>query len=425
MSRPRLLVVDDKATFLSLFEKIVGERMDVHLAGHGAKALGLLAVESFDVVVTDIRMPGVDGMALLAQIKARSPDIEVILVTGYGTIPQAVEAMQGGAFSYLTKPFDPDVALATIVAAVARRRERQRDRSASRTVDPGETWLSGRSELIVRVWELASRAAAARVPVLLLGEIGTGKQALARLIHRQCPVASQPFHLIRATDWGLDDQRVGTVFLPDVDRLPKDHQDQLLAELRDKPSLRWIFASQEPLDETSAEHPLLEALAAETGSFPITLPPLRERQEDIPLIASSILSAMPPRDGEAPSLTSEALAALVAYDWPENVRELAQTLDAMARRTTAPRIGIEAVPEEVRRAPNLRADPARLVELTYREVIDLARERTTRDYLVELLRAARGNVTRAAQRADIERESLHRLMRRFHLRAEDFRSRRD
>ena len=108
MTRPRLLVVDDKPSFLSLFQKIAGDRMEVHVASSAAKALGVLALESFDVVVTDIRMPGIDGMELLRQLKERAPDVEVIVVTGYGTIPQAVKAMQIGAYSYLTKPIDPD-----------------------------------------------------------------------------------------------------------------------------------------------------------------------------------------------------------------------------------------------------------------------------------------------------------------------------
>lgn len=200
--RVRLLVVDDKPTFLSLFEKIVDGRMDVRTAQSAEKALGLLSLETFDVVVTDVRMPGMDGVALLREIKARSPHVEVIVVTGFGTIPQAVEAMRLGAFSYLTKPFDPDEAWSAICAAANRSAE-------------------------------ASREASTR---------------------------------------------------------------------------------------------------------------------------------------ESP-----------------------------------------------------RAEPVKLAGLTYREAIDAARDQVTRDYLVELLRSARGNVTRAAQRAGVERESFHRLLRRFQLRAEDFR----
>ncbi len=203
MSRPRLLVVDDKPTFLSLFEKIIDGRMDLFAAQSAAKALALLEIERFDVVVTDVRMPGMDGVDLLRQIKARTPDVEVILVTAYGEIPSAVRAMKEGAFDYLTKPFDPDEVLAVIEQALEARRAR------------------------------------------------------------------------------------------------------------------------------------------------------------------------PPEVAPAPAASG--------------------------------------------------AESSHLVELSYREAIDVARDRFSRDYLVELLRACQGNVTRAAQRARVERESFHRLMRRFHLRAEDFR----
>ncbi|NUP08674.1 MAG: response regulator [Polyangiaceae bacterium] len=210
MTRARILVVDDKPTFLSLFEKLAGDRMDVRTASTAAKALGVLELETVDVVVTDIRMPDMDGVELLHELKRRGLDIEVILVTAYGTIPQAVRAMQDGAFSYLTKPFDPAEALAIIEAAILRRRMREE---------------------------------------------------------------------------------------PAADSVEEDRDG---------------------------------------------------------------------RDDDA-------------------------------------------------------QEGSRLAALSYREVVDLARDRATREYLVELLRTARGNVTRAAQRARLERESLHRLMRRYHLRAEDFR----
>jgi len=216
------LVVDDRATFLSLFEKLLGERMEVRTARTGAKALALIDGEDFDVVVTDVRMPGMDGMTLLEQIKARRPEIQVILMTAYGAIPDAVRAMQRGAFHYLTKPFDPDDALHIIEQAVSVRRAQ----------------LSG----------------------------------------------ADPANDARAKD----------------------------------------------------------------------------------------------AEGQNPA--------------------------ALAERGVNPPLG--------------------LADLTYRDVIDSSRDRATREYLVELLRAVRGNVTRAAQRAAVERESLHRLMRRYDLRAEDFRDKR-
>lgn len=421
MSRPRLLVVDDKPSFLALFEKLVGDRMETRTAPSGAKALGLLALESFDVVITDIRMPGVDGLALLREIRRSAPAVEVILVTAYGTIPEAVAAMQAGAFSYLTKPFDPDETFTLIESAVQRKRERDLvRRAAPATGQAGAP--EARSEAMVRALELARRAASSRSPVLLLGEVGTGKRTLARFIHDSSRAAPLSFHAIEARAFELHmPAELGTAFVGDLELLSREQQAALLAAIEASTDTRWIAGAHEPLEAAVSDGNFDPALLAYFSSFPIALPPLRERQEDIPLLTARFLAQAGAATGQPVSITSEALAALVAYDWPGNVRELGKAVTSLARDATSGRIGLSALPELITRRPHFRAEAARLIELSYREVMDLARDRTTRDYLVELLHDARGNVTRAAQRAAIERESLHRLMRRYHLRAEDFR----
>ncbi len=418
MSRARLLIVDDKPSFLALFEKLVGNRMEVRTAPTGNKALGLLALEEFDVVVSDVRMPGIDGLELLREIRRCAPHVEVILVTAYGTIPQAVAAMQAGAFSYLTKPFDPDDALALIESAAERKTERERLRRAPPPT--GALGEEARSEAMRRTLELAERAASSTGPVLLLGEVGSGKRWLARHIHASSSRRAVDFALVEARGselLSLPDR--GTALVANLELLGPEHQRTLLDAMDSRRGVRWIAGAHEPLDAAVEDGRVSRELLSRFQAFPIALPPLRERQEDIPLLTTKFLQeAKAPR---SPTFTSEALAALVAYDWPGNVRELAKTVNSLAREARSSRIGVDALPAHITRSPNFRADPARLVELSYREVLDLARDRTTRDYLVELLHAARGNVTRAAQRAAVERESLHRLMRRYHLRAEDFR----
>ncbi len=419
MSRPRLLVVDDKPSFLALFEKLVGTRMEVRTAPTGNKALGLLALEEFDVVVSDIRMPGIDGLDLLREIRRCAPHVEVILVTAYGTIPQAVAAMQAGAFSYLTKPFDPDEALALIESAADRKAERARLRRApALRASLGEA--EARSDAMLRTLELAERAASSTSPVLLLGEVGSGKRWLARYIHATSSRRALDFTLVeaRGTDL-LAVPDAGTALVADLDLLGAEHQRRLLQAMDSRRNVRWIAGAHEPLDAAAEDGRLSQELLSRFQAFPIALPPLRERQEDIPLLTSKFLQQA--ARGRSLTFTSEALAALVAYDWPGNVRELDKTVGGLVREARSSRIGVDALPSHITRSPNFRADAARLVELSYREVMDLARDRTTRDYLVELLKAARGNVTRAAQRAAVERESLHRLMRRYQLRAEDFR----
>jgi len=421
LTRARVLVIDDKPTFLSLFQKLIGDRMDVRVAASGAKALGLLALESFDVVVTDVRMPGMDGLAVLREVKQRAHDVEVILVTGYGTIPQAVQAMQDGAFSYLTKPFDPDEALQLIESAVARKRAADRAAGAARPAE-GQGGMDYRSGAMRRVLEVVRGAAATDLPILLLGEVGTGKRTVARMIHGGSTRSHESFLTLDATSIARGfEATAGTVYVSEVEQLGAVQQAEWLRLIDQRPGPRWIASTHEPLETAVAEGTFDPRLHARLNAFPICMPALRDRQEDIPVLAASFVERSVAGSRAAPALTSEALAALVAYDWPGNVRELQATIQRLVEFASGGFIGVDALPEEVRGHPNLRVDPAMLVELTYREVIDLARDRATRDYLIELLRAARGNVTRAAQRAAVERESFHRLMRRFHLRADDFR----
>ncbi len=422
MTRARVLVVDDKASFLTLFEKLIDGRADVLTASSASRALGMLAVESFDLVITDIRMPGMDGQALLREIKQRAPEIEVILVTAYGTIPQAVEAMQHGAFSYVTKPFEPDEAWATIEAAIRRKQAQDRARASSH-VPVQILSASFRSVAMQRVFEVVRAAAQSPTPVWLLGEPGCGRRTVARWIHDESGAAG-PFTAtdparLRTTTGGFS----GTLYVSNAEQLDVAQQRWLAAALAEPGPLRLIVSAEEPPERLVADGILEQTLAQQLCQLPIQIPPLRERQADIPVLVRTFLERASSGASTPVGLTAEALAALVAYDWPGNVGELQSVIHGMAVQHPGRIIGLDAVPGEIRARPNLRVDPAQLVELSYREVVDLARDRVTREYLVQLLRACHGNVTRAAQRAAVERESLHRLMRRFHLRAEDFRER--
>ncbi|HSD19541.1 MAG TPA: response regulator, partial [Anaeromyxobacter sp.] len=180
MERVRVLVADDKENMRKLFVKILADGYDLETAQDGASALALVATRAYDVVVTDIRMPGADGFELLAAVKARAPTTEVVMMTGYATVADAVRAMKQGAFDYLEKPFDPDAAAAVVARAAARKRERDRAEEAARLAAPGEVssfhGLVGASAPMRDVYRLIERAAEVDATVLLLGETGTGKE---------------------------------------------------------------------------------------------------------------------------------------------------------------------------------------------------------------------------------------------------------
>ena len=430
MKRARVLVVDDKGTFLALFRRILPADTELICAPDGARALELLETERFDVVVTDVRMPGgADGIDVLKKVRAYSDETAVVLMTAYGTIAEAVRAMKLGADDYLTKPFDPDDALAAIERAVERRARGTRSNASPRA-------LLGDSAAMVIARELVRRAARSDANVLILGEYGTGRDLVASLIHEEGPHRARPLvtHVSRLSselrlEVDFEQAEGGTIYLDEVFDMPPTVHARLLQILdrrTSKPSAfgaRVIASGSEsvaaPVTPTALRSELEERLAA----IRIDLPPLRRRAEDIPVLAASFLARMPGRIGFARSFSTEALDALVAHDWPGNVRQLEITLLAAASVAIDQVIYVRDLPTAVGGRASGEPLPPPLTSLTYREVLAAGRERTTREYLVALMTEVGGNVTHAAERAGVERETFHRLLKRYGVRAEDFRTR--
>ena len=454
--RGRLLVVDDKENFLALFRRIVPRDLEVVCASDGARALELLSAELFDVVVSDVRLPGADGMTLLRRVREAGLDVEVILITAYGTIHDAVRAMKLGASDYLTKPFDPDDAVAAIEAALARRHARTHV-PPPRTL--ASTSLVGQSAGMRRVFEAIARAASSDAPVLVTGESGTGKELVARTIHARgvrserrfvpmnCGAAADAadaeiFGYLRGAVAGaahgrrgaLEEASGGTLFLDEIEALPFMTQAKITRTVKDR-----VFRRLGAVDEVGMSARLIGATdidlarLVDQGKFrvelyermnvlAIDLPPLRDRRDDISVLATALLKRLAPAAQKARTLSPEALAALVSHDWPGNVRQLETTLARMIANSSADVLPADAVPDDVRSGRRVPTRPAiPLAAMPYREALSLHRERATREYLLALIEDVRGNVTQAAERAGIERESFHRLMKRHGVRAEDYR----
>ena len=460
--KARVLVCDDKENFVKLLRRILpDERYDVTSAEDGARALALLSAGDFDVIVSDIRMPGADGMTVLREARARDPDIEVVLMTAYATVPAAVDAMRQGAFDYLAKPFEPDEALLVVERALERRRLRQQARDLRRALDGIHRIdnLVAKSPAMTPVLALVHRAAASDATVLITGESGTGKEVVARAIHRAGDRRERPFvavncgaipeALLESELFGhvkgsftgatsdrrgmIEDAAGGTVFLDEIADLPLPMQVKLNRVLQERRvrrvgateerevDVRVIAATNVDLKGRVAAGQFREDLYYRLNVLAIALPPLRERREDIPVLAAFLLERRGARRHGAPDgFTPDALSALVQYAWPGNVRELENAIERAIAVTDGPRIELEALPDEV--AATLRPRVTRGTEsrLTYREVVDLARDRASREYLIALMRELGGNVTEAARRAGMERESLHRLLKRYGVRSEDF-----
>ncbi len=464
MNPARVLVADDKESILHLFERLAGNDLQLTTVADGQRALAMALAGDYEVVVCDVRMPGADGFTILRELKLARPEIEIILMTAYASIPTAVQALKAGAYDYLAKPFDPDEALLTILRAAERRRLREQAADLRSGLAPASQLhnLVGRSEAMQAVFNLIRRAASSELTVLVTGESGTGKELVARAIHvlgwrqdrRFVPVncGAIPEALIESEFFGhakgaftgaIADKRGlfveadgGTLFLDEVGELSLAMQVKLTRALQERKirrvgttderdvNVRIIAATNVDLQEAIRTGKFREDLYYRLHIFPIGLPPLRERQEDIPLLATLILEKLRAGQMEVASrFSAEALEAMVRYAWPGNVRELENTIARAVAIGGGNVLGLEDLPDEVLRQ---RAHGERawgVDKLTYREAVDLAVDRASRKYLIALMRRCAGSVTIAARQAGMERESLHRLLKRYGLQSESFKPR--
>jgi len=415
------------------------------------------------VVVTDLRMPGADGFEVLRAVKARSPETEVIMMTAYATVGDAVEAMKQGAYDYLQKPFDPDDA--SLVVARALERKRLREQASPRREGEGITafhGLVGKSPRMREVYTLLEQGSKLDITVLVNGETGTGKELAARAVHylsarkerRFVPVncGALPAELVESELFGhargsftgatgmkrglFEEAEGGTIFLDEIGELPLAVQVKLNRVLQEKElrrvgetspikvNVRIIAATHRDLKAEVQAGRFREDLYYRLAVFPVVMPPLRDRREDITLIAGHFLEKHARVLGRPlEAFDPAALRALASYAWPGNVRELENAVERAVAVAQGPAVQLRDLPADVTGAQDGAVPGEQLASLPYREAIDLARDRVTREYLVALLSELDGNVTRAAERAGMARESLHRLLKRYGVRSDDFKPR--
>jgi two-component system response regulator GlrR len=448
MKKPGILLVDDDASLRELITlRLEANGFRVQAVDSGEAALGQLALARPDAVLTDMQMAGMDGMALFRAIHARDPALPVIVLTAHGTIPDAVAATQQGLFGYLTKPYDAPTLIdllkrATRFAGSGPEAVRDDWRSEIVTASPAMDALLAEARL----------AAQSDASLLIQGESGTGKELLARAIHRASPRRGKPFVAINCgaipaelleselfghvkgafTGAGRDHPGLflsaegGTVFLDEIGDMPAPLQVKLLRVLQEgevrpvgatetRPvDVRILSATHRNLEEAIVSGEFREDLYYRLNVVTLSLPPLRERREDIPLLARHFLSALTEKyrrriHGFAP----DALDMLTAADWPGNIRQLHNVLEQCCALCTTPTIPVTLV------ARALRDKPA--------EIQPLAEARTAfeRDYLITLLKLTRGQVSEVARLAGRNRTEVYRLLQRHGLTPALFKDRYD
>jgi two-component system response regulator GlrR len=438
-----ILVVDDDPDLL----RLLGMRLraaghEVEAVASAEAALDALSLRRPQLVISDVQLPGVDGLALFDAIRVRHPALPVILLTAHGTIPDAVEATARGVFSYLTKPFDGKALLDTVARALALSAP---DVPATDSAGGDQAWradIVSRSPAMTELLAEARLVAASDASVLLRGESGSGKELLAQAIHRASRRALRPFVAVNCSAipetlleselfghvkgafTGATKDRAGlfqaadggTLFLDEIGDMPPPLQVKLLRVLQER-AVRPVGANRSVAIDVrllSATHRDLEALLAD-GSFredlfyrlnvvTLRLPSLAERREDIPLLAQHFLAQLAQRHGRTlHGFAPDALRALATAPWPGNVRQLHNVVEQVCALSTGPLVPLALV-QRALRSPEVAVLP-------YAE----ARRRFERDYLVGLLKLTDGHVADAARLAERNRTEFYRLLQKHGL----------
>jgi DNA-binding NtrC family response regulator len=391
-----LLIVDDERAIRDACREIAQALgFNTFTADSAEHAYRLLESQGIDAVLLDLRLPGAGGLEALKQIKSRRPDAVVVVVTGYGTVQSAVQAMKNGAYDYVTKPFSLDELKMLLDRLVNHLKLKTENRVLREKIKSkqGLGSIVGRSPEMEKLYRIIAKAAHSTHPVLILGESGTGKELVARSIHFSGPVRDQLFipvdcgslvstlieselfgyvkgafiGAMHAKDGLLAIAEGGTVFLDEVGELPVDLQAKLLRAIQEKEirpvgstkhipiNVRILAATHRDLEQAVAQGIFRRDLYFRLNVLSLRIPSLRERRQDIPILAAHFLERQSRASGQERTLSDDALKAMLAYDWPGNVRELENCVERACAFTTGPMIHLGDLPPAV---SNIQLTPA-------------------------------------------------------------------
>lgn len=450
MGTSRILVVDDEAIARENLAYVLRkEGHTVVCAENGAAALHALEQTTFDLVMTDLRMQNVDGMQVLMAVKKQQPSAEVIVITGYATVDTAVQAMRAGAFFYVSKPYQIDDVRILVQQALEKRSLRQtvkelKSQIKERTTVPA---LIGNSPKMEELKKSIRQIASADCAVIILGETGTGKELVARMIHHLSPRAGNRFLAVNCGAFNeellsnelfghekeaftgargvkkglLETVQGGTILLDEIADMPLAMQVKLLRVLQEKSLLRVGGTEEVPVDlrVLAATNKNLR-LQVEKGMFrsdlffrlsvmTVIVPPLSERREDIPLLSKHFLRKYGGhRDAPVDEIDPLALDILMDYEFPGNVRELENIMERAAALTKGPSIAVQDLPPDLQQRQLILSRGKRFQEF-------LTLEENEREYIAWVLKQVHQNKTRAAEILGIDRVSLWRKLRRYQM----------
>jgi DNA-binding NtrC family response regulator len=444
----RLLIVDDeKVALRNLEHALTKEGYQVTATQSGGQALNLLDSQPFDVVLTDLKMEKVDGMQVLRRCKAKHPDIEVIMITGFATLESAVEAMKEGAFHYVAKPFRLDEVRKTVADALEKIRLKQENQALRDQLSAfqGKTRIITRDGAMQKLLDMARQIAPTGCNVLISGESGTGKELFARYLHEHGGRPDGPF---MAVNCGAFNEELlanelfgsekgaftgapgktglivaadgGTLFLDEITEMPPAMQVKLLRVIQErevlplgstksiKVDVRFVAASNRDMKTWVAEGRFRQDLWFRLNVVNLHIPPLSQRSDDIPLLAQHFLARSAPLMGKAINgFSDEAMDLLKAYDFPGNVRELENIVERAVALCQGDHLSAAHLPDDLRDL-SIRAFRRRDGQVP-------TLDEQERDYILWVLEEAHGNQTLAAQMLGIDRVSLWRKLKRYNV----------
>ena len=446
-----VLIIDDEPVIReSLLTLLEMEGYRVQAAADGEEGLALMASDPFDVVLLDFALPGRNGLEILADIRDRDPSLAIILITAFGTVENAVKAMQGGASNFIQKPWDNEKLLADVHAAVAKRRVEEENVQLKRALKQRYNFenIVGKSEPMLRMFDLVGQVAPSRSTVLVAGESGTGKELIAKAIHMNSPrkdrafvpvnTGSMPTDLLESTLFGhvrgaftsavaskkglFEIADRGTLFLDEIGTMGLDTQAKILRVLQDRKfmhlggvqeiqvDVRIIAATNVDLKQMVREGKFRDDLYYRLNVITLEMPPLRGRREDIPLLVEHFLRKFSEENDKPPRhIAPEALHPLMDYPWPGNVRELENVIERAVVLSTGTTIGLDLIPDHIAG----RGLGQQLLEHGPDASLFDIMEECERRVISDMLERSNWNQTDAAERFHIPLSTLNQKIKRL------------
>lgn len=440
---PRVLVVDDELIVRESLSQLLASRNFAPVPVEtGEEVLKLIEQNSFDIMLLDLKLPGIDGMDVLKRVKTQNPDTEVIIMTAFGSVDSAVEAMKHGAYDYVSKPFDPEEMIALLNKVVEHQRLKRENVLLRQKLDEVYAFevLIGKSKAMQEVFEMIKRVAESDSVVMIRGESGTGKELIARAIHAQSKRRYMPFiavslgalpdTLVESELFGyekgaftgaeytkkgrLELANGGTLFLDEIGEISPKTQVDLLRVLEEnefrrvggvkpiKADVRFISATNRNLEEAVAKNQFREDLYYRLNVVPIYVPPLRERKEDIPLLVEHFLKKIANKTNRKPKkIHPKAMEMLMNAQWPGNIRELENTIERAVVLAQKEEINSEDLPYRLQEQPQ--------------KPLSRALKDMEKSHILFVLEENNWNITKTALDLDIDRTTLYNKIKKYQL----------